>query len=568
MSKKTKRLVSQNTKKQYMNAELPKENISNNKKFKEEIKQEKSITLKQKDDLSLTKVLSALEAEAIGKSASKINNSISTTEKKEDKNNIDDTQKNSISFSYIISILLVIICVLSLGIFEFKVYTLNVLPIKYFALLSIILVILLLFLGYVVIARKNIILKVVMLSIMLGLSFGSLIVSPYLQSTRDFLQGTQVKKDFLSYSVLVLKNSTYEKLEDLKGKNLGYLKDKYNGKIKDNLNIKYNEVVEEDFSKILESFMNEELSALVLESGRLNLAKEVEEEFEEKTKIIYEFEVEVTDEIKPEEDDIKVSSEPFALYISGIDQYGQVKSVRGRSDVNQIMVVNPNTSKVLIVNTPRDYYVQLHGTTGLKDKLTHAGVYGIERSVTTLEDLYNININYYLRVNFNTLIKVVDVIGGIDIDSDKAFTAHTDKSVKVVKGINHFNGKQALAYSRERYTYATGDRHRGENQQQVISAIIDKLTSSEVLMKKYNEILETLDGTFQTNMPVDKITSLIRFQLDKMPKWKVESMAVDGANSMNYTYSMGSNRRLYVMEPNMDTVNAAIARMKEILNEN
>lgn len=490
--------------------------------------------------------------------------------KKSDESKIltNENNKNSGLFLYIVGIFLVLVCIICLGIFEYKVYTLNVLPIKYFALLSFVLGFLLLFLGYVIIARKNIILRVVMLSIMLGLSFGSLIVSPYLQSTRNFLQGTQVKKDFLSYSVLVLKNSTYGKIDDLKDKNLGYLKDKYNDKIKDNLKIDYNEVIEEDFSRILEDFINEKIAALVLESGRLNLAREIEEEFEKKTKIIYEFEVEVTDEIKPAEDDVKVSSEPFALYISGIDQYGQVKSVRGRSDVNQIMVVNPNTSKVLIVNTPRDYYVQLHGTTGLKDKLTHAGVYGIERSVTTLEDLYNININYYLRVNFNTLIKVVDVIGGIDINSDKAFTAHTDKSVKVVKGINHFNGKQALAYSRERYTYASGDRHRGENQQQVISAIIDKLTSSEVLMKKYNEILETLDGTFQTNMPVDKITSLIRFQLDKMPKWKVESIAVDGYNSMNYTYSMGSNRRLYVMEPNMDTVNAAISRMKEILNEN
>ncbi len=564
-NKKTKRLINQSTKKDYMDAELPKGN-KENKNTKREVKKESSTILDKESGLSVTKVLSALEAEAIGKKAANNKDASPKTEdaKKEEK----DSKERSISFLYLISILLFVTCVLFLSLFVYKVYILNVLPLKYFALLVVILGVLLLFLGYIVIGKKNVIMRILMLSIMLGLSFGSVIVSPYLKSTQRFLQGTQVKKDFLSYSVLVLKTSNYAKIDDLNGKNIGYLKDNYNDKIKSNLNINYNEVIEEDFSSILDKFLNDEIVALVLENGRLNLANDTIEDFEEKTKVLYEFDVELKNSVKPVEDDIKVSENPFGVYISGIDQYGKVKSVRGRSDVNQIMVINPNTSKVLIVNTPRDYYVQLHGTTGLKDKLTHAGIYGIDRSVTTLEDLYGIDINYYLRVNFNTLIRVVDVIGGIEINSDKAFTAHTDKSVKVVKGLNHFNGKQALAYSRERYAYASGDRHRGENQQQVISAIIDKLTSSEVLMKKYNEILETLDGTFQTNMPVDKITSLIRFQLDKLPKWKVESMAVDGYNSMNYTYSMGSNRRLYVMEPNMDTVNAASSRMKEVLNEN
>lgn len=539
-NKRAKKLISQTTKIQYINAQLPKESIVNKE-------------IVEKTD----KIIEA---------NSKIKKEIE--EKKVDINPKKAKKTIGGSFLYIMSLLLLLSCIICLVLFEYRVYTLDVLPTKYFVILTGFLSVLLLLTGYVVIRKKGVLLRIFMLSFMLALSFASILVSPYLQNTQKFLQGTQVKKDFLSYKVLVLKDSNFKSLENLKGENIGYLNDDYRDIIKSRLKINYNEIIKEDFSEMLEKFITGEISALVLENGRLNLANELIEKFDEKTRTIYEFEVEVPDEIKPAEENIKVSETPFVLYISGIDQYGKVKSVRGRSDVNQIMIVNPNTSKVLIVNTPRDYYVQLHGTTGLKDKLTHAGVYGIEKSITTLEDLYNIDIDYYLRVNFNTLIEVVDVIGGIDINSDKAFTAYTDNSVKVQKGINHFNGKQALAYSRERYSYVSGDRHRGENQQQVISAIIEKLTSSEVLLNKYNDILKTLDGTFQTNMPVDKITSMIKFQLDKMPKWKIESIAVDGFNSSNYTYSMGSNRKLYVMEPNMETVNNAISHIKEVLNEN
>ena len=235
--------------------------------------------------------------------------------------------------------------------------------------------------------------------------------------------------------------------------------------------------------------------------------------------------------------------------------------------MNQLAVVNPKTHHILLVNTPRDYYVQLAGTTGLKDKLTHAGIYGIQKSIDTLEKFYGIDIQYYLRVNFDTLIRVVDVIGGVDINSDASFTCHTNNKVHVEKGWNHFNGAQALAYSRERYAYLTGDHHRGANQQQVITAIINKVSTSSVLIQKYNDILNSLDGSFQTDMSMDSILAFIRYQLDAMPDWNVESIAVSGFNSMDYTYSMGTGRKLYVMEPDMDSVQKAIARIQEVYNE-
>ena len=232
-----------------------------------------------------------------------------------------------------------------------------------------------------------------------------------------------------------------------------------------------------------------------------------------------------------------------------------------------LAVVNPLTNHILLVNTPRDYYVQLAGTTGYKDKLTHAGIYGIEKSIKTLEDLYDIDITHYLRVNFNTVIKVVDIIGGIDIYSDKAFTCYTNTKVHVKEGLNHFGGKEALAYARERYAYTTGDHHRGENQQQVIKAIFEKVTTSTILISKYNTILNSLNGSFQTDMSMNEITSFIKHQLDKMPNWTIDTTAVTGTGAMDYTHSMGSKLKLYVMKPDENSIEKAKEKINEVLNE-
>ncbi|MCI9281158.1 MAG: LCP family protein, partial [Bacilli bacterium] len=356
-------------------------------------------------------------------------------------------------------------------------------------------------------------------------------------------------------------------IKDLEDKSIAYIKNESEENVKEYLKkkINYKEILVEEFSILPDMLTNKEVEGIVLEESYLNLIKEEIPEFENKIKVIENFEIKVKTHI--EDNNIAVNDSPFILYISGIDRYGSVSSVRGRSDVNQIVVVNPKTKKILLLNTPRDYYVQLHNTSGLKDKLTHAGIYGIEKSITTLEDLYNIDINYYLKVNFDSLIKVVNAIDGIDIYSDKSFRAYTNKKVYIKKGWNHLNGEEALAYARERYAYVSGDNHRGENQQQVITAIIDKISSSKVLISKYNNILTSLNGSFETDMPIDLITMFIKSQLNDMAKWEIESIAVTGYNSSNYTYSMGTKYKLYVMEPNWNSVNSAKDKIKEVLNE-
>lgn len=468
----------------------------------------------------------------------------------------------------ILSILILIVCLTSLTMFSYSLFRLNILPTKYLVLGYIVLILVIGILFYLIFRKKNIVIKVVSVILVGLLSSSFIYVSGYLNNTNEFFESTHKSYDTLNYSIIVLKESNYKKISDLKDKNIAYIDDDYKNDIKKNLKkISYNEQLFTDLSVISDDLLNKNTDAIVLEESYLTLAYEEIKDFKDSVKVIDTFSIKAKVHKENKEEKINFE-EPFVLYISGIDQYGNVNSVRGRSDVNQLVVVNPKTHHILLVNTPRDYYVQLYNTTGLRDKLTHAGIYGIDKSIKTLEKFYDIDINYYLRVNFNSLIKVVDVIGGIDIYSDKSFTAHTNKSVKVKEGWNSFNGTQALAYSRERYAYITGDHHRGANQQQVIEAIINKVTQSSVLISKYNSILNALDGTFQTDMSTNMITSFIKYQLDNMPKWEVESIAVTGYNSSNYTYSMGMRYKLYVMEPDYNSVEKAKKKMNEVLNEN
>lgn len=465
-----------------------------------------------------------------------------------------------------LGIIFTLICLLFLSLLSYFLFKLDIVPIKYLLVSYGIFVLVILFLILTIFGRGSRSVKVISLFIMTLLSFVFGLASYYLNNTYQFLSNTFSRYDTLNYSVLVLNNSSYNDITSLNNKNISYLDDKYKIDIKNNLTSKvnYKENLVLDFSVISDLLINKKTDAIVLEEGYLNLIYEEDDSYKDKTKVIYTFEVKV--ESHKEISNVSVTEQPFVLYISGIDQYGNVTSVRGRSDVNILAVINPITNKILLVNTPRDYYVRLAGTTGLKDKLTHAGIYGIDKSINTLENIYGIDINHYLRVNFNTLIKVVDVIGGIDIYSDKAFRPWTNGNIYINHGWNHMDGKTALAYARERHAYINGDHHRGANQQQVITAIINKVSKSSVLISKYNSILNALNGSFQTDIDTSIITSFIRYQLDKMPNWNIESIAVTGYNSYNYTYSMGTGYKLYVMEPDYDSVEVAKNRIKEVLN--
>lgn len=267
-------------------------------------------------------------------------------------------------------------------------------------------------------------------------------------------------------------------------------------------------------------------------------------------------------EEKPEEK-INFGSTPIVVYISGSDSRVDVHDNNARSDVNIVAVVNPTTSKILLVSIPRDYYVQLHGTTGLRDKLTHAGIYGIDMSKTTIEDLLNVKIDKTVKVGFDALETVVDALGGIDIYSDQDLSLKNGTCKFTGGTTQHVNGACALRFSRERYSYATGDRHRGQNQQQVISKILEKATTPAYILK-LPEILRAADGLFETSFTYDEIIDIIKYQIFANPKWAVDSISLDGTGAMLPTYSI-PGQNLYVMLPDDTTVNTAKNKISEYL---
>lgn len=282
------------------------------------------------------------------------------------------------------------------------------------------------------------------------------------------------------------------------------------------------------------------------------------EDYSDKVRVLYHYGIET--ELEQETADVE---EPFNVYISGIDVDGPI-ATNSRSDVNIIMTVNPNTKKILLTTTPRDYYVQIPDISGeQRDKLTHAGIYGVDASMRTLEQLYGIDISYYARVNFSSLVKIVDTLGGVDVDSDFDFDA---QGYHFQKGMNHLDGKQALAFSRERYSFEEGDNQRGKDQEKVLTAILNKAMSPAILSNASALIADVSDSV-QTNMTQEEMAKFIKMQLNDGASWTIESQAASGNGDTQACYSSG-DQPLYVMWPDEAVVQSISAKMNEILNGN
>ena len=283
------------------------------------------------------------------------------------------------------------------------------------------------------------------------------------------------------------------------------------------------------------------------------------EDYSDQVRVLYQYGIET--EIEQENVDV---GEPFNVYISGIDVDGPV-ATNSRSDVNIIMTVNPNTKKILLTTTPRDYYVQIPDISGeQRDKLTHAGIYGVDASMKTLEQLYGIDISYYARVNFSSLVKIVDTLGGVDVDSDYEFTAVNGMHFN--QGKNHLNGEEALAFSRERYSFEDGDNQRGRDQEKVLTAILNKAMSPAILANASALIADVSDSV-QTNMTQEEMAKFIKMQLNDGASWTIESQAASGTGDTQACYSSG-DQPLYVMWPDEAVVQGISAKMNEILNGN
>ena len=308
------------------------------------------------------------------------------------------------------------------------------------------------------------------------------------------------------------------------------------------------------------------VNAIALETDRLEIVKE-ESDVLDNTRIIGTFEIELIGEGAGVSEK-KLTEEPFIIYISGSDSRDGIKAT-ARTDVNIVTVVNPKQNKILLLSIPRDTYVQLRGTSGLRDKLSHSGLYGINMSKATIEDFLGIEIDHTLKVSFETVVEVVDELDGIDIYSDKVMHLRATKDDKkhcdYIIGTQHVDGDCALRFARERKSYNRGDRRRGENQQQVLTRIINKLSDSKDYLLKLPSILDIAADSFETSLSRDDITAFINMQLEKSIKWEIESIGLDGDGLMEPTYSVGPDEPLYVMVPFEESMQNAKDKINEYL---
>lgn len=455
----------------------------------------------------------------------------------------------------VLSLILSLICI-------FTIKGLNILPVKYFIIFVSFIAVLNL-LGLIIYTKKKWI-NIVGIFICLITIFISIIGYYYGSETVEYLRHAfnNDSVELSEYGLYALKSNNYN-LNDIN--EFGYLKDDNKDQsIKELKNrILAKEVSYDDMYTLASDLKENKVKSMLLDKTYYNMLIDEKEINEDEVNLLYSFNVEVKKQIKKE---IVEDLKPFNIFLSGSDARSNYIATKTRSDVNMIISVDPKRKKILLTSIPRDYYVDVYGKTGLKDKLTHAGIYGIDTSVKTVENLFDINIDYYVKVGFSSVIEVVDLLGGIDIESDKSFTSHCGDGgaikTKVIKGMNHFNGGQALSYARERYAYALGDRHRILNQQQVLEAVISKITTDKTILLKYDKLLSSLSKLYKTNIPSELISLLVKYQLEDMSGYKIERQSVSGSDASMNTYTAPSKKR-YVMIPYEKDVKRASENIKK-----
>ncbi|MBN2920640.1 MAG: LCP family protein [Lactobacillus sp.] len=462
----------------------------------------------------------------------------------------------------------------------FNIIKLNVLPTKLLFLITIVFVLLdLIFILLLCFATKGVVSKIICIIFTLAISLGSCLGGYYMSKTGGLLSSmTNVAKHSKNtISVVVKESSDMKKKTDLAGHSVGTLANintQGSKKILKELTNSGISMEQKEFgsmTEMLESFYNGEVDSIVIsESSRSQITDiDAYKDFDNNTRVIYQtsYKVENTDKANAVSN---ITNTPFNVLISGSDTRGGFDE-NGRSDVIMVATVNPKTGTILLTSVPRDFYVTTACDAGdgcmegQLDKITHTGIHGTNTTKRTVEKLLGIEINYTFKVGFDTVTDIVDAVGGIDVTVAPGYAVDSFlmiPSFSVHEGVNHLNGQQALAYSRERYAYTEGDRQRTKNQQQVLMAIVDKITSPAIVTS-YASIMDTLSNTFSTTMSSQEISDLIKYQLNKNPKWKMEQYMVNGTGDTLMCAELGD--AAYVMVPDQSTVTTAKNKINAVL---
>lgn len=474
-------------------------------------------------------------------------------------------QENKKTIGFIIfAIILSVILVIFTGGLIYQIFKLQILPdnilipiILVLILLTLIFVLLINFSTHGLVSRILCSLMVVVLSAVYGLG------NYYLYSTNTTLetvtdQGNKAKN---TVSVVVLNSSGLENVNSLEGSKLGVLKTIGNEATKKSLtdlkknNVTYTKKTYDNMLGMLKALYDGEVDAIVLNEAYRSNVCDLEDytNFNNDTKVIHKT-VYYTKENSSSLAVSDITSKPFNILISGNDSFGSLDE-NSRSDVDMLVTINPVTSTILLTSVPRDSYVKevcndYACNYGVYDKLTHTGIYGVDTTKDTIENLLDIDINYVYRVNFTSMIDIVDALGGVDVTVPEGMAVskfYTNSNLEGVhEGENHLDGKRALAYSRERKAYLDGDLQRARNQQQVLQAMFKKATSPEII-KNYTSLLKALIGAFDTNMTTKEITSFIKYQIQAKPSWKFEQFVLKGDNDLKMSAELGSEVSVVIL---------------------
>ena len=427
----------------------------------------------------------------------------------------------------------------------------------------------------------GIITKIISILLSVVMVVGTIYVSAT-NKTLDKILNTKTQIE--NYSLYVLADDKAADIKDIKDYKIGGYPSLTNEdmvKVLEKMNkdseIEFKVDEYEDITKLIDDLYKKKIQAILVNSAHISILDNTDEYFgiDDKIKAVWNMSIEkeveeptnnIEEETKDPYDDYKdylySGEDVITVYISGIDTTGPANVVRN-SDVNILLTVNTKTRQILMINTPRDFYVPiaLKEANGAKDKLTHAGCYGVKCSIKTIENLYGVKIDNYIKINFSGFVGIVDAIGGVDVYSEYEFTVAPIKTYKV--GYNHCTGIEALAFARERHSFNSGDRQRGKNQMEVIKAVISKLASTDTLLN-YTDFLDELSMCIVTDMSKDTLTDLIKLQLSDMRGWDFITYSADGTGAKKKPYSLSFET--YVMEPNESTVETAKGYLSKIIN--
>jgi len=492
-------------------------------------------------------------------------------------------QKRIISLAaiFVVSVLSVVL--------TYTVIHIDLLPAKYLVLF-IAIILTLNILSAVFLLVKKVWTRIIAVIIHILLIVMSIVGINYVGKADTFLDDAfeNYTYDITNYNIIVNATSKYNTLQDLNGKDISYLnfyedidqiKKEVSKKIE---NPEFKEQI--DLFVTTDYLLKDEISALEIDDGFLGDLDENYSDIEKRIRIIDTFEVKT--KVKKEENVSNTTTAPIDpnapstttteklekiksgdsinIYISGSDARSKTIQANSRSDVNMILTINPNTKTILMTSIPRDYEVLPHGKTGLTGKLSHVGIYGLETTKKTVEDLMGIEINYAVKMGFSAVVELVDLVGGIDINSDQEFDSYHMKGWHVKKGINHMDGAHALAYARERYAYSSGDRHRVLNQQQVLQATLKKMMKSQSLLTQYDQVLSSLSQFYITDVPRSVISKYVKMQLNNMTSWKFKSQSVNGGRKYAKTFS-APNTDLFIATPDYNSIKKSRNKIKQTI---